>query len=606
MLLVVVLLILIYRAPLLALIPLGTVYVSVQLALNVLAILSQSGTITIIPGYPPLGITLFQGMQIYITILAYGAGIDYCLFLTARYKEELDQGLPAAEAIARAVGDVGAALSASAATVICGIAMMAFAQFGKFHQAGLAIPIVLLLVLAATLTFSPALLRLAGPWAFWPHHIKKVDPANAPDQSPTSNGFVFGELSLIWQRVGALLQWRPGMIWLATVAIMTPFAIFAGLNYHRLSYDLIGDLPANSPSVAGTQVLLKHFSPGIVGTTTVVLINHNIDFSKGEGRTAIAQITDSLKTQRNELGLYDVRSYTAPLGITGQVNVSLHQDVIEEQARNIYTHVWNEGRRREVTQLEIVLNDNPFSEAGFRDLNHIQNAIHDALPANLERDTTISVVGTTASVRDLSTVMKDDRTRIELLVLSSVFLILIILLRRFIVTVYLLVSVLFSYYVTLGVTIALFWALDPHGFTGIDWKVAIFLFTILIAVGEDYNIFLITRIHEEDKRYNPMEAITHALTRTGPIISSCGIIMAGTFGSLLAGSLNEMKQLGFALTFGVLLDTFVVRPVLVPSFLLLLRSGRLSPSRWFRQGPIDPQPSKGQHDVKPPVEEAAN
>jgi RND superfamily putative drug exporter len=219
--------------------------------------------------------------------------------------------------------------------------------------------------------------------------------------------------------------------------------------------------------------------------------------------------------------------------------------------------------------------------------------------------TTIAVVGTTASVRDLSNVMKADRTRIEILVLASVFLILIVLLRRFFLTVYLLVSVLFSYYVTLGVTIALFWALDPHGFTGIDWKVAIFLFTILIAVGEDYNIFLITRIHEEDRRYNPMEAITHALTRTGPIISSCGIIMAGTFGSLLAGSLNEMKQLGFALTFGVLLDTFVVRPILVPSFLMLLRSGRLAPTRWFRQYAKTPPSNGEQQHVKPTAEKPA-
>src|SRR5205807_4124622 len=162
-------------------------------------------------------------------------------------------------------------------------------------------------------------------------------------------------------------------------------------------------------------------------------------------------------------------------------------------------------------------------------------------------------VGPTASVRDLQTVMQRDRGRIQSLVLASVFVILVLLLRRLVVTVYLLLSVLFSYYATMGVTFALFWALDPQGFAGIDWKVVIFLFTILIAVGEDYNIFLMTRIDEESKRYGPVRGITEALDRTGPIISSCGIIMAGTFASLLAGSLAEMKQLGFALAFGVLL-----------------------------------------------------
>jgi RND superfamily putative drug exporter len=112
--------------------------------------------------------------------------------------------------------------------------------------------------------------------------------------------------------------------------------------------------------------------------------------------------------------------------------------------------------------------------------------------------------------------------------------------------------------------------------------VAIFLFTILIAVGEDYNIFLMSRVGEEERRHGPVRGVTVALDRTGPIISSCGIIMAGTFASLLAGSLNDMKQLGFALAFGVLLDTFVVRPVLVPSFLILLHSGRLR-LRWWRR-----------------------
>ncbi len=190
--------------------------------------------------------------------------------------------------------------------------------------------------------------------------------------------------------------------------------------------------------------------------------------------------------------------------------------------------------------------------------------------------------------------MQRDRRRIELLVVASVFVILVVLLRQFIVPLYLLLSVLFSYFTAMGVTFAVFYLADPAGFTGIDWRVAIFLFTILIAVGEDYNIFLMTRIHEEQRRFGPIRGITEALDRTGPIISSCGIIMAGTFASLLiAGALTEMKQLGFALSFGVLLDTFVVRPILVPSFLILLHR------TWPRFAGGHPEPAPAQPAMPP-------
>ena len=127
---------------------------------------------------------------------------------------------------------------------------------------------------------------------------------------------------------------------------------------------------------------------------------------------------------------------------------------------------------------------------------------------------------------------------------------------------------LFSYLVTLGVTFAVFYLADWEGFPGLDLTVPLFLFTVLIAVGEDYNILLVTRIHEEQQRHGPERGVAVALARTGPIISSCGFIMAGTFLSLMiAGQLAQMIQLGFALAFGVLLDTFIVRPILVPSYL---------------------------------------
>jgi RND superfamily putative drug exporter len=564
--LVIVLLVLIYRAPLLALIPLATVYLAVQVALNVLALLAGAGHIT-----------LFQGIQIYVTILGYGAGVDYCLFLTARYREELDRGKSPADAAADAVGNVGAALTASAATVMCGIGMMVFAEFGKFREAGFAIPLSLLLVLCATLTFSASLLRLAGRWAFWPWRQQAAAPRPAPAAGSWRQFFRAGELERVWDRVGQLLLRRAGTVWLATVALMAPFVAVAALCYGRLSYDMVGDLPADASSVAGTRLLQQHFPAGIVGPVTVLLVDPRVNFGTEQGRAVVARLTDQLREQKEELGLADARSLTAPLGITGaghdysglDVPEDVRREATERAAREHYLTDLGE-RSRDGTRLELILAQSPFALASIADLDKLESAIRSAPPAEERPDAELYVSGATASVRDLAAVMRRDRTRIDLLVLAGVFAILVLLLRGLVVPLYLLLSVLFSYFATLGVSFAVFWLLDPHGFTGIDWKVAVFLFTILVAVGEDYNIFLMSRVREEQRRLGPLRGITEALDRTGPIISSCGIIMAGTFGALLAGSLTEMKQLGFALAFGVLLDTFVVRPILVPAFLIWL------------------------------------
>jgi RND superfamily putative drug exporter len=580
--LVIVLLLLIYRAPLLAIIPLVAVALSIQISLSILAILAGAGHLL-----------LFEGIQIYITILSYGAGVDYCLFLTARYREELCRGVSPTDAVVDAIRHTGPALAASAAAVICGIGTMYFARFGKFSEAGLAIPLSLFLVLCATLTFTPSLLRVAGQWAFWPWR-----PETTPGCTPSAAAPQLAEgaepmiTSGLWDRMGRLLIRRAGTVWLVAVALMAPFAVVACIFYNYLSYDVVGSLPADAPGVTGTRILQEHFPAGVMGPITVLLIDPKIDFSGPQGREIIARLTDQLRAREQELDLADVRSLTAPFGNESATakpfaGLNLPEDVVRKAtARGSLDHyVTDLGERAKVgTRLDLILSVSPFAQQSIDALDRIEAAVREGLPDLAARGGHLHFVGTTASVRDLSAVIRADRIRIQILVLVSVFAILVILLRGLVSPVYLLLTVLFSYLTTLGVCFAVFWLLDRHGFSGIDWKVAIFLFTILIAVGADYNIFLMTRIHEEERRHGPILGITQALDRTGPIISSCGIIMAGTFASLMAGSLTEMKQLGFALAFGVLLDTFVVRPILVPAFFILWRSGKLFPAARSRAG----------------------
>src|SRR5262249_26231885 len=149
-----------------------------------------------------------------------------------------------------------------------------FAEFGKFHQAGLAIPIALFIVLGATFTFSAPLLRLTGRWAFWPHRNPQAATRDSAAVAPMGfwKSVYYGDaFNWIWEKTGEALVRRPGTIWLASALPMVPFVIIAGLFFNRLSYDFVGNLPSNAPSVIGTQALEGHFPAGLMGTTTVLL-----------------------------------------------------------------------------------------------------------------------------------------------------------------------------------------------------------------------------------------------------------------------------------------------------------------------------------------------
>lgn len=577
--LVVILLMLIYRAPLLALIPLATVFVSVKLTMLLLQIGARWDWII-----------LFQGIESYVTVLLYGAGVDYCLFLIARYKEELDEGKTFREAVVGAVSKVGAAVAASAGTVICGIGMMIFAEFGKFHEAGIAISFGLVIVLAASLTFTPSLLLLMGQWVFvWQLRSRQRPPATGWLPAP-SLASRLAEMSIIrntWDHVGQALLKRPMAIWLGTIALMIPFAVVGAWHYSHLSYGLLSDLSPKSPSVIGTRAVQDHFPAGATGTITLLIRDPNVDFSRrgdddghADGLLLIKELTNQLRSRAEELQLADVRSVSHPFGGDEDLDAianPVRRKIVTRGAVKHYVSQ-SENLGPHVTRLELTSTIDPFSRDSIAYLSRLNRQIHEMLPAGLRENASVMIMGATASIRDLKSVTDRDQVRIDLLVIFGVYAILVVLLRSPALCLYLIITVLFSYLVTLGVTYGFYWYLDGDDFAGLDWKVPMFLFTILIAVGEDYNIFLMTRITEEQAELGPVQGVTHALAKTGRIISSCGIIMAGTFASLMAGSLKGMSQLGFALAFGVLLDTFVVRPILVPAYLVNLHSGRFG---WF-------------------------
>jgi putative drug exporter of the RND superfamily len=563
--LVIVLLLLIYRAPLVAMIPLITVALATTVSLSLLAVASRLGWIS-----------LFNGIETYVTVVVYGAGVDYCLFLIARYREELDGGATIEESVTHTLTRVGAALTASAGTVMCGIGMMVFAEFGKFRQAGVAITFGLAVCLAASLTLTPAILRLFGRWAFWPHVPSQSSRADAGFLARTNWFTALQRANLLqagWHRIGKLLLLRPWTMWLGSVLVLLPFSV-AGLSlFGYLSYGLMSELPDDSASVYGARAVQSHFAAGEIGPVSALIEAPDIDFSQLSfgPEKIIARLTDNLVEHREELGLYTVRSLAAPKGQHAPGELTAREKSVQRKlARNGFVSKQDPS----VTRVDLIFQNDPFSRSSIQEFRQLRDRMPEFLPPELQH-AKISYIGATPNVSDLKDVTDRDQIRIDTLVLLGVYVILVILLRRPGVCGYLILSVFYSYLATLGITFLIFWSLDPGGFAGLDWKVPLFLFTILIAVGEDYNIFLMSRIEEEQRTHGPVKGIVVALERTGSIISSCGIIMAGTFSSLLAGSLVGMNQLGLALALGVLLDTFIVRPIMVPAFLILLKRGSL-------------------------------
>ncbi len=563
--LVVIILLLVYRAPLLVTIPLVTIGVSLFVSIDILALATQ---VSRLDGFSWWNFKVFTTTKIFIIVILFGAGTDFCLFLISRYKEELERGLNQAAAAAEAVGRVGSALVGSAMTTIVGLGTMYFADFGKFRNSGPAIAVCLAITLLACLTLAPALLCATGRAVFWPFGVRSRrtgEPARREiDEQPSSR---------FWEWASRVITAHPGLILVVSLLLLAPLA-WRGLSV-ELTYDFLSELEPGSPSVQGAALAKRHFPAGEMAPITVLALKQDAHFNQPDGEREIRRLTKRFY----ELdGISAVRSMAEPTGDTPGYFQPFRSSGLKKLAAR--RHKITKSRfltqvpelAGDVARFDLIFRDEPFSPQALQTLEGVEQFL-DGLrdkPNSPWQGTKFAYVGTTVGVRDLARVTESDRWLIQKLVVLAVLAVLIVLLRRPLVCVYLILSVLFSYFVTIGLTQTYFSWLYAEAYHGLDWKVPIFLFVILIAVGEDYNIYLVTRVLEEQRQWGPIEGLRRAVARTGGIITGCGVIMAGTFISMASSSLRGMLELGFALALGVMLDTCVVRPILVPAFLALI------------------------------------
>ncbi|MBW3598798.1 MAG: MMPL family transporter [Planctomycetes bacterium] len=585
-------LLLVYRSPLLVGAPLAAITVSLLVAMSSVALLTQVGQL---PGFSWWDLKVFTTTRIFVVVILFGAGTDFCLFLIARYREEREAGHPCPEAVSRSLGGVGEALSASALTTVVGLSAMYFADFGKFKHSGPVIGFCLLVTLAACLTLAPALLRGFGDILFWPG---KLSPRRMGEVSDSRRR---GRLDRrVWWALARRITAHPGVVLVTAAILLAPMAAYGWRHADHVTYDFLRALPRERPAREGAELLRGHFPIGESGPITVVAVRPGADFNEDErSRQAVAELTSALYLD----GVRAVRSLSDPLGVTPphEKGVSafswrgLRTRFLRphQGSKDVYV-AQAPGLRGEATRLDIVLQDDPFSPAAANTLASVDARLHELTeqPGSFWSGADFAYAGATAGIRDLRAVTQSDTQRIQLLVVLAVLGVLLAILRRPLVCVYMVGSVLVTYYVTLGATDLFFGWYDAGDYYGLDWKVPLFLFVILVAVGQDYNVYLATRVFEEQAHYGPFGGLRRALVRTGGVITSCGVIMAGAFFSMTSGlwapavaewipplawllpsggaPLRGIVQLGFALALGVTLDTFVVRPILVPSFLALL------------------------------------
>ncbi|MEV0978449.1 MMPL family transporter [Streptomyces sp. NPDC049915] len=439
-----------------------------------------------------------------LTVLVFGAGTDYALLLVARYREELRRHEDRHEAMRRALNRAGPAVLASGATVVLSMLVLLVAEMNSTRGLGPVAAIGVLVALVVMLTLFPALLVCLGRWIFWP-----VIP-HAGSADPAERG--------VWARMGRRIARRPRLVWSVTAAVLA--AVSLGLLQLRASGIPNADAFTGRPdSIAGQEVSARYFPAG--AGDPLVIVSHAAQAER-VGRTVAAD----------------------PAVVPTSIGVPPGAAPVHD------------GK----VLFEATMRDPADSAAAKATVERVRDAVH-AVPGADAR-----VGGGTAALLDMDHAQTHDNLLVIPLVLAVVLLVLGILLRAVVAPLLLVGTVVLSLAGALGLSALAF--RHVFDYAGEDVAFPLFVFVFLVALGIDYNIFLTTRVREEAIRRGTRPGVVTALSATGAVITSAGLVLAGTFAALGTLPMVGFAEIGFAVALGVLLDTFVVRSVLVTALFL--------------------------------------
>jgi RND superfamily putative drug exporter len=523
-----------------------------------------------------IGVQISSLLELLLTAMGLGAGTDYGLFMLFRYRENLGQGMDQETAIVEAMSRVGGAVGLSAFTVIVALSSLVIAQFGLYRGVGPGLALGIVIVLAVEVTLLPALLSLVGRSVFWPSRA-------GPHWSEPG----------AWGQVAARVTSRP------VAALVGGVLVFAALALVVMEYAPSGFNPGGavrgSDSAAGTAVLSEYFGISSDSPTDVVM-----RFAE-----PVWQHTDLVAQVEREL--YQSGQFSSVIGalnpngtfqdpeqlarLEAQLGPPQGLPTVEPAELDVPASVYaaflstsqfisRDGRT--------VLVSTTLS-AGEAGTTHALQAIPQVRQAvgDIARQVGASdygVTGDAAGAADVSAVSGRDVLRLVPVVLILLTLLLAIGLRSLIAPLYLVASVALSYLASLGLAVLIFQVVGKQ--PGINFALPFFLFVFVMALGEDYNILVMGRIREESSALPPREAVRRAVLATGGTVTAAGLVLAGTFGALAVVTGGQVRQIGTGLAVGILLDTFVVRTLLVPASAILLGRYNWWPSSLWRTQPV--------------------
>jgi RND superfamily putative drug exporter len=513
-LLVLVLLLLIYRSPILALIPLIGVGFAYGVISPVLGWMAQQGWIVVDD----------QATSI-MSVLLFGAGTDYCLFLIARYRDMLKQEPNKFQAMVKAFSGTTGAITMSGLTVVFGLITLLLADQGNIQRFAVPFSVAVFVMMIASLTIVPALLSILGRTSFWPFS-PRTEPMLRERAEKRNKLFVAPkEGGKIGKWMGRIVVKRPWAIVIITVVVLGSMA--AVVPQIKYTYDILSSFPKDMASREGFAMIGEQFSPGDLAPVTVMVDTEGKDIA--------------VKQQLEALTFLDRVSEP----VAGKENGNIQAWTVE-------------------------FNGNPYDTDVVNQIPQIREAATQALQVAGISDgaAKIWIAGQSATQYDQQVANKRDIEVIVPIVIGLIALLLLVYLRSIVATVYLMLTVILSFFSALGIG----WLVLHYGMgtEAISGAIPLYAFVFIVALGEDYNIFMVSSIWQKRRKMALNDAISEGVSETSSVITSAGLILAGTFAVLASLPIQVLVQFGLITAIGVLLDTFIVRPFLVPAITVLL------------------------------------